>query len=1065
MRRRHVEVFLSKPPHDFGVRQMIGTKLSLVWEAGSDLWTQGAPLHLSVDGAARCWICRAPPVPVVALFPDSRQAATFLEDWRSLFPAEHAEYLQEIPLTPQGVANSALAVQRGETLVRWRQEKGLLAATGGALLGTVSRSGGEVALTAGRDYDRDALIDWLVHSGYTRSDLVWAPGQFVIRGFILDIYDPSYAHPVRLEFFDDTLESVRGFSSRSQKSVGVLEEICIHSLTTVREATALDFICPSAEEGEDQGIEGAVHFLLFEPSKIEASALAYEQLWNEIAAGKHGSPSPSWESASIRMGSFPALRLTENISSARGKIALEEAPLFKGNLERFRWMCDAWKRDGYHVRLFTDNPRLASLLGEDASILEGGLSRGFVDPATRTVNLSDLELSGIARRSETQSSRFVPPREWSDQLSEGRLLVHEDYGLCVFRGSMEVTVSGEPMDSLVLEFAEGRRLYLPALQLHKITPLAEHADDEVQLDSLRGARWRRSVAKTRERVEGEVKALVELYARRELADGFSYPPGDDLFEQFESAFPHVETRDQLTAIHEVLQDMERPAPMDRLLVGDTGYGKTEVALRAAFKAVQGGKQVAFLVPTTILAQQHYISFRARLTGFPVTVAFLSRFLSKREQGDVLARVASGEVDILVGTIRMLKEDVAFKDLGLLIIDEEHRFGVMSKEKMKQARENIDVLMLSATPIPRTLSMSLRGLRSISVLNEAPQDRVPVMTTSAPWSEMIVRKAVSRELERGGQVYYVANRIAGMDRKLALLRRMFPDVMIEMAHGRVKDRELEETMMNFFDGRTRILLSTTIIESGLDIPGANTIIVEDSQDLGLAQMYQLRGRVGRREEAAFAYFLYPEDRPLTRETLERLDAISSLEDEGAGYDLALEDLRIRGSGELVGTSQHGKGRGRADSLLYYSLLEKEIEKLRGSRQLNAEVGTDLPCFVPSSYIPQESVRIALYRRLLRLGSLAELHEIEKEVQDRFGRPPDSLKNLLSISFLRARGGFYGILSLESTRFETVLTGGGPLFEQLAGTRRWRAEPGRLRGPGGRDALDDLMSGLRHVKQVL
>jgi len=510
--------------------------------------------------------------------------------------------------------------------------------------------------------------------------------------------------------------------------------------------------------------------------------------------------------------------------------------------------------------------------------------------------------------------------------------------------------------------------------------------------------------------------------------------------------------------------MESPYPMDRLLVGDVGYGKTEVAVRAAFKAVQGGKQAAVLVPTTILAQQHYMSFTARMTGFPVNVALLSRFSSKKEQRMVLEATASGKTDILIGTARMLQKDVVFKDLGLIVVDEEHRFGVLSKEKLKEARENVDVLMLSATPIPRTLALSLKGMRSISLLNEPPHNRVPVITAAGPWNTGIVRSAVARELERGGQVFYVSNRIYRLDERASFLRKLFPSAALGIAHGRMKESELEETMLKFYNRQLDILLCTTIIESGLDVPGANTLIVEDCQELGLAQMYQLRGRVGRREESSFAYFLYPEGHPLGKETLERLDAITTLNEGGAGYDLALEDLRIRGSGDLLGTSQHGTERGRADSYLYYAMLEEEIAKLRGTLPSSAEVTADIPCLIQASYIPQETIRIALYRRLLRVDGPEELRELEKEVQDRFGPLPEALKNLFSVSLLRSRGGKYGILSVECGKRDTVLRGSGPAFDDLKKRRNWYASEGKITGPGGSSGLADVLSVLRHGKQV-
>ena len=1022
-----------------------------LWSRERNLWTSGAALHLPLDGAARCWICRAPEKPVLVVLPDGKQTQTFLADWRTLFPEENAFLLPEIPLTAEGIAGRALPLQRGEILARWKNEGGIAAATPGALMAPLRKGEGDLLLRPGEIHVRERLLDWLVHGGYVRSDLVWSPGQFVFRGYILDLFDPAYAHPLRIEFFDDSVESVRSFSPSTQKSVGILDSVEIHSLNASKNALLEDFL------------PGGVRIVLFEPSRIEASAESYQFLWNEIASEEGVLPLAPWSGLFLPLASRDTLRITASLQYTRGGFSLEEVPLFRGNLEKFQWTAETWRSEGYAVRLVTRNPRILSFNAREwITPIDGSLSRGFLDPDERVVYVSDLELAGISEKIGSGDLQ-APPAEWSGRLSEGQLLVHEDYGLCVFRGSEEISVSGEVMDSLILEFANNQRLFLPVLQLYKITPLPDFADEDVRLDSLKGTKWKKSVAKTRERVRQELAALLELYARREIVPGFAFPPADDLYAEFGEAFPHAETRDQLTAISEVTADMEKPLPMDRLLIGDVGYGKTEVAIRAAFRAAQGGKQTAVLVPTTILAQQHYLSFTARLTGFPVKAALLSRFLSIREQREVLREVAEGRVDIVIGTARMLQKDVVFSDLGLLVVDEEHRFGVLSKEKLKEGREDIDVLMLSATPIPRTLALSLKGLRSISVLNDPPRNRVPVVTTSAPWSARLVKSALHRELERGGQVFYVANRIAGIDERANFLRKLFPTASLGVVHGRMKEKELEETMMKFYNNELQILLCTTIIESGLDVPGANTLIVEDSRQLGLAQMYQLRGRIGRREEAAYAWFLYPEGQPLGRETLERLDAITAVGDRGAGYDLAMEDLRIRGSGDLLGTAQHGEERRGADSFLYYRLLEEEIGRLRGILPASASVSVDIPCLVSSSYIPQESVRIALYRRLLRLEGWEELRDIEKEVLDRFGPLPQSLQNLFSVSLLRSRGGRYGIVSVESSRRDTILRGSGPLFDALGKKGSWYRRAQGLVGPGGSRGMSDILSAIRHLRQ--
>lgn len=1036
------------------MKKVSAPKRNRIWDLDEELWTGGAALHFPPDGAARCWICRNPPSPALLVFPDKKQAETFCSDWEVLFPEEQVCLLNEIPLTPHGVRDKALPVQRGETLARWKREGGLLAASSGALLGPVCRGKGEIRIAAGKDYPREQILDWLVHGGYERSDIVWAPGQFVFRGYILDVYDPAYAHPLRIEFFDETAESVRSFSPRTQASVGLLDEAALHSLSGSQEESMFDFFPENTV---------SVHF---DPVRASASADYFAMLWRDLTAGdEDAKPLQEWDDIVLRLASRPRLRITPSASFSQRIIPVEEVPPFRGNMEKFRWMCDSWSDGGYSVFLATANPRILAFGGETPAVPAGGaLSKGFIDPEAGVVYVSDLELAGISERPGSREGLYSPPGEWSERLSEGQLIVHEDYGLCVFRGSEEVIAGGEPSDSLILEFEGKQLLFLPVLQLHKLTPLSEHADEDTRLDSLRGSRWKKSVAKTRERVQEEIRGLVELYAKRELVRGFPFPPPDGLYREFEEAFPHTETSDQLAAIGEVLEDMENPWPMDRLLVGDVGFGKTEVAVRAAFKAAQGGKQTAVLVPTTILAQQHYYSFTARLTGFPVNVGLLSRFSSKKDQRHTLEKTARGEIDILIGTSRMLQKDVAFRDLGLIVVDEEHRFGVMSKEKLKEARENVDVLMLSATPIPRTLALSLKGMRSISMINEPPRNRAGVITAAGPWSAPLVKSAVSRELGRGGQVFYVSNRIHRLDEKASFLRKLFPFAAVGVAHGRMKEKDLEDTMLKFYNKNIDILLCTTIIESGLDVPGANTLIVEDCQELGLAQMYQLRGRVGRREETAFAFFLYPEGRPVGHETLERLDAITTLGGRGAGYDLALEDLRIRGSGDLIGTSQHGTGRGGAETYLYHSILEEEIGRLRGKLPSSSEVTADIPCLIPSDYIPQESVRITLYRRLLRLENPEDLRSLEREIEDRFGPMPGSVKNLVSVSLLRSAGGKYGIVSVECGRRDTVIRGEGPLIGGLGRKKFWIGSEGKAVGPGGTRGLEDIIHALRHGKQV-
>ena len=586
-------------------------------------------------------------------------------------------------------------------------------------------------------------------------------------------------------------------------------------------------------------------------------------------------------------------------------------------------------------------------------------------------------------------------------------MVHEDYGTGIFRGIETIKDGGIPLDVLAIEFADDERLLIPVLQSDKVTALNEHESEAVKLDTLRGKAWRRNAQKTQERAQEEARVLMEIYAKRELERRQPFSPNGEMYADFVKAFPFNETADQLKAIDEIMSDMSGNFPMDRLLVGDVGFGKTEVAMRAAFRAVTSGFQVCVLVPTTILAQQHYSTFTSRLAGFPMKVGLLSRFISTKEAKTTIADTAEGRTDILIGTHKLLQKGVAFKNLGLLIIDEEHRFGVMHKESLKSTYSGVDILSLSATPIPRTLAMSLRGLRSISVLSTPPEDRLPVTTYTGTFSPTTIRRAITYELNRGGQVYFLSNKISRMPEYEKMLRAFFPDANISKAHGQMPEKELEAAMLAFYGGKTDILLATTIIESGLDVGRANTIIIDNSEELGLAQMYQLRGRVGRRGERAFAYFFYPDKASLNQDTLDRIEAIATMTELGSGYEIARRDLDIRGGGEAGGTKQHGNAHGNFN--LFYRMLEQELNKLRGvqSRKL-IEVTSDRGSgFIPEHYIPQDDVRITIYRRMLNAVGPDELEAMVREIRDRFGPVPAEVNYLAGLIAVRNFGERFGI----------------------------------------------------------
>ncbi len=1005
------------------------------------LWDRGGAVHDRAGGAARAWSCgeSRPDAPLLVVLPDGRQAADFEADRRTLFPDEHVHLLNELPLTVQTIGSRPLLLQRGETIRRWIREGGPLVCTPGAVMAPCLLGDGELLVRQGEDYARDRLVAWLERSGYQRSDLVWSPGQYILRGFIMDVFDPVHALPLRFEFFDETVERIRAFHPSTQKSVAGLDEIELHSVTGAKNATLLSMLPPSTR------------IVLYDPQKIESQATSYHWLWEELCKDAGVSAIPAWDEIFVSLARLPRLRVTRAVEMAEAELDIDDCPPFRGDLATVLRLCDGLHGNGYRVSLVSANPRfLDKTDGPFAEMpfvetREGQLSSGFVDRTSKEAFISDRELSGISTNVAQTSWRV--PSEWRDRLVSGQLVVHEDYGVAVFRGVEEIVTGGETLDAITLEFAENKRLLVPVLQFHKLTPLADHEGDETQLDTLKGTRWRKSVEKDRERAKEEARILMEMYAKRELERRDPLGGMDELYRDFIEAFPHAETADQIRATADIMEDLSQPFPMDRLLVGDVGFGKTEVAMRAAFRAVAAGKQVCILVPTTILAQQHYATFTARMSGFSVKVGLLSRFVTKAKSAKTLEDAMSGVVDIVIGTHKLLQKGIGFRNLGLLVIDEEHRFGVMHKEALKRVYGTVDILSLSATPIPRTLAMSLRGLRGISVLNTPPNNRLPVTTFAGPWQISLVRKAIAHELTRGGQVYFLANRISRMDQQMMMLSTFFPDARIRIAHGRMPERELESTMMDFYDRKIDILLCTTIIESGLDVPDANTIVVDDAQELGLAQMYQLRGRVGRRGENAFAYFFYPEKEELRKETADRLEAITSLTGLGSGYSLARRDLEIRGSGEIGGTSQHGNTK-TGGFHFFYSMLEQEIAKLRGLQPTRTELSFDQGGSIPTFYIPQDGVRVTIYRRLLKAVDLAEIVALRKEMEDRFGPLPEPVRLLSDLTAIRGCGGAAGLRTVSVTRRETKAKGSlKELSAFLKGKRGWTVLGESALGPGG------------------
>ncbi len=636
------------------------------------------------------------------------------------------------------------------------------------------------------------------------------------------------------------------------------------------------------------------------------------------------------------------------------------------------------------------------------AILTGEISRGFRMPAAGTIVIAEEELFGkrVRRRgvSEMKKKQILTSLA---ELKPGDHMVHLDFGVGLYLGLQHLELSGVAGDFLLLEYAGGDKLYLPVDRMALVQRYVGAEGLEPRIDRLGGASWDKAKAKAREAVAEMAEELLEIYAARAVQKGFAFSPPDALYREFEAAFAWDETPDQMAAIDDVLQDMMSERPMDRLICGDVGYGKTEVAIRGAFKAVMDGRQVAVLVPTTILAQQHLESFRERFKDYPVTVEMLSRFRSPKEQKAILADAAAGRLDVIIGTHRLLQKDVQFRELGLLIVDEEQRFGVTHKERLKKFRATLDIMTLTATPIPRTLYMSMMGIRDLSIIDTPPVDRLAIKTYVARFSEELIREAVMRELRRGGQIFFVHNRVQSIGLMAEHLGRIVPEAKIAVAHGQMKEGELEKVMLGFMHGETNLLLCTTIIESGLDIPSANTLIVNRADAFGLAQLYQLRGRVGRAKVRAFAYFLIPAEGSIAADSRERLKILQDISELGAGFRIATHDLEIRGAGDILGAKQSGQI-AAVGFELFTELLEEAIQRLKGgdlTEKVEPEIKLRVPAFIPENYVRDANQRLVLYKKLTQISSEEEVTDIQAELVDRYGKPPLAVEYLLELMKLR------------------------------------------------------------------
>jgi len=877
--------------------------------------------------------------------------------------------------------------ERLAVLERWkRNEKMVVVAPVKAVMWRTSRGLESIRLSVNQDIRIDKLIEDLIGFGYKRFEIVGERGEFSVRGGIVDIFPLDLDHPLRMEFVEDKIESIRYFDAYTQRSIEKISEISILPARELFEIPVFDHLPEEAVMVFDEMMEitRSADRHMDEQSSF-ATAFKYvshEEIVKQVEKNKRiefsGFVQPGEEAA------FSSPPIYVNKLSEVSK----EAIIVSKHAARLREEIEA-------------------------EVFEGSLRGGFVFDGIQV--LTDREIFGeevVFRRLKTVPSEGVADELLAD-LKVGDYVVHENYGIGVYQGMKTLEIERVKQEYLLIEYAEGDKVYVPPSMAGLVEKYSSGGDFRPRLSRLGSKHWIRVKGKVKKALRDMTKELLELYAARQKLPGHSFPPDDIWQIELEGTFPYEETPDQRKAILEAKRDMETPRPMDRLVCGDVGYGKTEVAIRAAAKAVSCGKQVAILVPTTILAEQHYNNFRNRFKSSPFIIEMLSRFKSMKEQAGIVKALMGGGVDIVIGTHRLLSKDIKFKDLGILIVDEEQRFGVAHKEKLKKLKKTVDVLTLSATPIPRTLYLSLSGARDLSMITTPPLDRSPIRTYVLPWSEAVTREAILRELDRGGQIYFVHNFVETIDGMASKIKKLVPEAKIVIGHGQMPEKELEKTMIDFLDRKFDVLVCTSIIESGLDIPNVNTILIDQADRFGLSQLYQIRGRVGRSAVRAYAYLFYYPERVMTDQALERLKAIQEFTALGSGYKLAMRDLEIRGAGNLLGAEQSGHIM-EVGFDLYCELLEEVVREVKGIKEVSPrEVMIDLKvdAFIPEDYVIDDRQRIAIYRRMNLLSSREEVDDLRKELRDRFGNPPVRLEKLFNILYLRVKARQAGIKSLK------------------------------------------------------
>ena len=944
----------------------------------------------------------------------------------------------------------------------------------------------QLTFKVGAEVELEQVSHQLVQMGYQRQKLVDRPGDFAIRGSIIDIYSLNHELPVRIDLFDTEIDSIRFFEIGNQRSLENIDEISVMPATDmiqnpqiftdgIRRLQELEAqVKPALKEEQADELRRQLDAVI--TMWKDQELLKEHRIFTQILYPQATSLLDYLDDGVLVLDDYAKILEHADEIEQNEQVWLDEKEelkpvldqlqlgfkvrklvreakmptlfmsLFKKGIGRLKFAsltdlkvrpvqqffsqmpllqteARRWNKQNQTVVLMIQDAERLTKISQTLDdfeipnimtqpenlqrgilqIVRGSLQSGLEVPSAKLVVLTETEL--FAKATKKRAKRLTMEnaerlKSYAD-LKEGDFVVHVDHGVGRYLGIKTMEVDGKHQDYLTLEYQKGAKLYVPVNQLDRVQKYVSSDAKTPHLNKLGGSEWHKTKKRVASKIEDIADELVDLYAEREMKTGFAFPKDDAYQREFEDAFPYTETPDQLRSTSEIKHDMENRHPMDRLLIGDVGYGKTEVALRAAFKAVEAGKQVAFLVPTTVLAQQHYETMIERFENFPIEIGILSRFNTPAETKQVLENLKDGKCDIVVGTHRLLSKDVQFKDLGLLIIDEEQRFGVKHKERLKQLKSTVDVLTLTATPIPRTLNMSMLGVRDLSVIETAPVNRYPIQTYVMEQDNQVIANGIRREMERGGQVFYLHNRVKDIEKKAAALQALVPEARITYIHGQMTENQMEKILMDFIHGDYDVLVTTTIIETGVDIPNANTLFVEDADRMGLAQLYQLRGRVGRSSRVAYAYFMYKPDKVLTEVSEKRLEAIKDFTELGSGFKIAMRDLAIRGAGNLLGKQQHGF----IDSVgydLYTQMLNEAVARKRGVKseeKTDATINLDVEAYIPQSYIDDEQQKIEIYKRIRQFKNFDQYQEVQDDLIDRFGDYPDEVSNLLEIGLLK------------------------------------------------------------------